>query len=300
MSIDVPVVLMSGYEVDADVAAEAIDRGVLSYLNKPFQPTELAAAVQKALRRQRAMSGGIRELIAQHMAFERMLPTVFVHRQPIVRWSKRRVEGYECLLRAREPSLPHPGAILEAAERFERLHDLGRVVRERCAEPGGPATLVFVNLHPVDIDDEQLYDATSPLGRMSERVVLEITERARFDDLDRARRAVCRLRDMGFRIAIDDIGAGFAGLSSLTTFEPDVVKLDMSLVRGIHDSRVKRRLVDTLIRVCAELSIMVIAEGVETSAELGALLDLGCDVFQGYLFAKPAVGYPDPEWSVLT
>jgi EAL domain-containing protein (putative c-di-GMP-specific phosphodiesterase class I) len=158
--------------------------------------------------------------------------------------------------------------------------------------------MLFVNLHPDDLQDETLYDPSSALARMAGSVVFEITERATLGDLDMARRAVRRLRDMGFGIALDDIGAGFASLSTLTVIEPDIVKLDMSLVRDIDRSQMKRMLVSTVTSACRDLSIAIVAEGVETPAELETLVDLGCDVFQGYLFAKPAPGFPGASWDV--
>src|SRR5690606_12087135 len=99
------------------------------------------------------------------------------------------------------------------------------------------------------------------------RIVLEVTERASLDRLDNLRDRVARLRALGYRIAVDDLGAGYAGLSAFANLEPDVVKIDMSLVRDIENARTKQRLVRSLADVCGELGMKVVAEGVETAAE---------------------------------
>src|SRR5207253_1157687 len=110
--------------------------------------------------------------------------------------------------------------------------------------------------------------------------------RARFD----------RLREQGFRIALDDLGAGYASLSTFVKLQPELVKLDMSLVRGLHEDFTKQSLVRSITNLCSQLGIAVIAEGVETEEERVALLDLGADLLQGYLFAKPARPFPEVNW----
>jgi EAL domain-containing protein (putative c-di-GMP-specific phosphodiesterase class I) len=215
--------------------------------------------------------------------------------QPIVSWSRHEVFGYEALLRSREPSLPHPGAILDAAERLERLPELGRAIRAKAAEPAnrmGPDAMMFVNLHTQDLLDEELFDRKSPLARIADRVVLEITERASLHHLRDVHPRIARLREMGFRIAVDDLGAGYAGLTSFAQLEPEVVKLDMSLVRGVHTQPTKQTLVRTMIGMCHELGMQVVAEGIETPEERDAILEAGCDLLQGYLFARPGTAFP--------
>ena len=99
-----------------------------------------------------------------------------------------------------------------------------------------------------------------------------------------------QLRNMGFGIAIDDLGAGHAGLNRLLYLRPSLVKLDMELVRGIQFDSMQRTLVSTMIRLCEDLGIQIIVEGVETKEERDVLADLGCDLMQGYFFARPQEG----------
>ena len=98
---------------------------------------------------------------------------------------------------------------------------------------------------------------------------------------------IARLREMGFRIAVDDLGAGYAGLTSFAQLEPEVVKLDMSLVRNVHSSAVKQKLVRSMTSLCSDMGIAVVAEGIEIIEERDVIIDLGCDLLQGYLYARP-------------
>jgi EAL domain-containing protein (putative c-di-GMP-specific phosphodiesterase class I) len=107
---------------------------------------------------------------------------------------------------------------------------------------------------------------------------------------------VARLRDIGFRIAVDDIGAGYAGLSSIAQLEPDVVKIDMAMVRHIDVEPTKQKLVSAMAKLCQEMNVRVIAEGVETTAERDTLAALGCDLMQGYFFARPSLPFPEARF----
>ena len=104
------------------------------------------------------------------------------------------------------------------------------------------------------------------------------------------------LRYMGFRIAVDDLGAGAAGLSSFARLSPEFVKLDMALVRDVHLSEVGQRVVRAMTSLCKDMHVRVIAEGVETAEERDTLAGLGCDWMQGYLFARPQRGFALSGW----
>jgi EAL domain-containing protein (putative c-di-GMP-specific phosphodiesterase class I) len=104
-------------------------------------------------------------------------------------------------------------------------------------------------------------------------------------------------RDLGFRVAVDDLGAGYAGLSSFTLLQPDYVKLDASLIRSLETSPEKRSIVKAMLQLGArDLNLMVISEGVETAEERDTLVALGGDLLQGHLFARPSRGFVDPVW----
>jgi EAL domain-containing protein (putative c-di-GMP-specific phosphodiesterase class I) len=181
--------------------------------------------------------------------------------------------------------------VLDAAQRSGRLYDVGRLVRATVAEAAVAAPahwLFFVNLHPEDLGDPALHAEDSALAALASRVVLEITERASLEALPGVRSQVAKLREMGFRVALDDLGAGYAGLTSFVRLEPEFVKLDMSLVRDVHQSDAKQKIIGSMVSLCHEMGKQIVAEGVEQAAERDTLVALGCDLLQGYLFGKPA------------
>ncbi|MBZ0235978.1 MAG: EAL domain-containing protein, partial [Deltaproteobacteria bacterium] len=137
-----------------------------------------------------------------------------------------------------------------------------------------------------ELTDEELFTDANPLAPYAGQVVLELTERARLETLTDAPARIAMLRAMGFSFAIDDLGAGYAGLGSLAVIEPEVVKLDMGLVRDIATNPTKRRIVAATARLCRELGSQVVAEGVETAEERAFLVD-HVDLLQGYLFGRP-------------
>ena len=309
--LDIPVILITG-SPSLETAVAAVQHGALRYLTKPVDAQQLRSVTADAVRLHRLarakrsaldLAGGGDRLVGDRAgliaSFARALDTLWIAYQPIVSWSRREVYGYEALLRSREPSLPHPGAILDAAEQLKRLPELGRAIRSRAAEPLAMMpdhAALFVNLHTHDLLDEDLFEADRPLARIASRVVLEITERASLHHIGDVQARIGRLRESGFRIAVDDLGAGYAGLTSFAHLEPEVVKLDMSLVRNVHAQPTKQTLVRTMIAMCRELGMQIVAEGVETPEERDAIVEAGCDLMQGYLFAKPGPAFPAPSF----
>ncbi|HEY2030868.1 MAG TPA: EAL domain-containing protein [Myxococcales bacterium] len=307
--MDVPVIIVTASPA-LETALQAIDEGALKYLVKPVRAEELLSTIERAvalgrmsrlkrqalaLLQQRGDEPGDRATATA--AFDRVLSGLTMAYQPVVDVAKGTVFGYEALMRTTEKSYPSPLAVLEAAERLDRLADLGRRIRELVAvqtaqAPDGAA--ILVNLHPRDLLDEQLFDRKAPLSLVAKRVILEVTERSLLEDVPNPHARIARLRGLGFRVAVDDLGAGYAGLNSFAQLEPDVVKLDLTLVRDIHLSSMKRSLVQAMIEVCRSLNVLLIAEGVETAAERDVLTELRCPLMQGYLFARPAPSFSAP------
>jgi EAL domain-containing protein (putative c-di-GMP-specific phosphodiesterase class I) len=305
---DVPLVLLTASPT-VETAIGAIEAGVHRYLTKPITNERLIHEVIEATnlcrvarmrrkvlgtledraRRRRLATGKPRSQLDE--AFEQM----WLAAQPIVRISTRQVYAYELLVRSDTENMRTAPQILDACERQHRLGELGRRVRglarERLTSLPGP-TRIFVNLHPAEILDPDLRGDDDPLANVAERVTLEVTERARLDGVPGVDQAVRDLRATGYHIALDDLGCGYAGLTSLANLEPQVVKLDMSLVRGIDTDSMRATLVRAMIELCATLKIIVVAEGVETKAERDTLIGLGCDLLQGYYFARPGRDFP--------
>lgn len=298
---DLPVLLMTG-EPKLDGAVEAIEYGAVNYLAKPFHAERLAAAVASAARRHgvarmRRRAQAFSETherddedrLELERRFRRAIEARWLVYQPIVHAASGATYSFECLVRTAEPSLQRPDVLIGVAERLGRVPELGRAVRQAAAATlaTGPAgTRLFVNLHPLELADEELFTDANPLAPYARQVVLELTERARLETLTDAPARIAMLRAMGFSFAIDDLGAGYAGLGSLAVIEPEVVKLDMGLVRDIATNPTKRRIVAATARLCRELGSQVVAEGVETAEERAFLVD-HVDLLQGYLFGRP-------------
>ncbi|HYP86808.1 MAG TPA: EAL domain-containing protein [Polyangiaceae bacterium] len=300
--LDLPVVLITG-NPDLDTAAAAVEYGAFHYLIKPVESFRLEQTVERA-----ATAGRIarakREYVEQYGSgvflasdragvdakLDRALATLWTAFQPIVRAADASAFAQEALLRCEEPTLANPAAVFDAAERAQRLWDVGRMVRGHVAQvvdatPG--RGLFFINLHRFDLADPLLHAADAPLSRVAERVVLEVTERVSLQVTPELTDQVKNLRNLGFRLALDDLGAGDAGLTSFVRLEPEFVKLDTSLVHDLHLSEAKQRIVGSMVSLCHEMGKQVVAEGVEVLAERDALLGLGCDFLQGYLFGEP-------------
>lgn len=304
---DLPVVLMTAGG-DLQTAVRAVEYGALRYLLKPVDPALLVGTAADAVRLRQIgrMKRRAFELYGHEQGresertarFNNALATLRMVYQPIVRWSGREVFAFEALVRNEEPTLCRPDALFSAAEALDRLWDVGRAIRRQVAavveETGAPCT--FVNLHPRDLEDEDLLSPDAPLSRVATRVVLEVTERASLDEVRDVRARFATLRGLGFRLAVDDLGAGYAGLTAFAQLQPEVVKLDMSLIRGVDAEPTKRKLIESMTRLCHELGMLVIAEGVETRSERDTLIAAGCDLFQGYLFARPGPAFPAADF----
>ncbi|HEY3594952.1 MAG TPA: EAL domain-containing response regulator [Polyangiaceae bacterium] len=303
---DLPIVLVTALPM-LESALDAIQYGAFRYIPKPVNPELLRLTVDQAVNLHRlarvkrealtlmGLSVGASDRAGLEAGFERALDDMWMAFHPVVRATDGSVFGYEALLRTREPLLPGPGEVLDAADRLGESRRLGRLARERAAMPMSQAahgTQLFVNLHPRDLDDPELGSPDSLLGSIADRVVLEVTEREPLTNVERIRDKVAALRMLGFRIAIDDLGAGYAGLTSFATLEPDIVKLDMSLVRNIDHEPVKQKVVASMVGLCKDMGLLIVAEGIETAPERDTLVSLGCDLLQGYLFARPGPPFP--------
>jgi EAL domain-containing protein (putative c-di-GMP-specific phosphodiesterase class I)/CheY-like chemotaxis protein len=299
-NLDTPVILMTGNPT-LPTAVEAFELGALGYLTKPVPSVKLLEAVRDALRlvrltrlRRQALAelGGEARYIADRAGleslFRRAQAGLWMAYQPVLWARDRKPYGREALLRTTARDVPDAKAFLEVAQRLGGIRDLGRQVRAAVAHDlSTMAGDVLVNLHPLELSDPELGSAAEPLTSHAERVVLEITERDSLDGVAGLRDCVGRLRARGFRIAIDDLGAGYAALSGFASVEPDLVKLDMSLVRGVDRHRTRRKLVGSLAGLCRDLGILVVAEGIETEPERQVVVEAGCDLLQGFLLGRP-------------
>ena len=313
---DMPVVLITGTS-RPDAAIAAAEQAAFRYLLKPLSLAQLQQTVIDSVQMHRvlvlrrmavdlasaAWSPAEDRTSLKHL-FERALQSIWMAYQPVYSWKEERIFSYEALLRTDEPTMANPCVFLSAAERLNRMAEVGRIVRDQVAAevPSAPARFIFVNLHSSDLLDEHLYHPGSALSQVADRVVLELSERACLTSLPDIRARVARLRALGFGIAIDNLGAGDADLSSFSALQPTVVKYDMSLVRGVDSSPTRRKVIAAMTSFFTEMEVKVVAEGVETRSERDTLVGLGVDLMQGFFFARPAPmpNQPSPPAEVAT
>jgi EAL domain-containing protein (putative c-di-GMP-specific phosphodiesterase class I) len=304
--LDVPVILMTG-RPDLESSVRAVEYGAFRYLAKPVDLGELEKTVHRAaqlhsmarLKREALDLAGLErrrlgDRAGLEARFGMAMKMMWMAYQPVISMQSGTIYGYEALLRSYEPTLREARELLGAAERLGRLPELGRSIRARVSgdAAGAPKDAkLLVNLGALELNDQELYRAESPLSLLAASVTLEITERASLDAVQDVRGHVRRLREMGFHIAVDDLGAGYAGLTTFSQLEPDMAKLDMSLVRDIDQLPRKQSVVRSMIGLCKELGTVVVAEGIETAAERDTLAELGCDLMQGFFLSRPEAGF---------
>ncbi len=227
------------------------------------------------------------------------------HFQPIVSFAQPlKVFAYEALLRGRETdgTLISPGAILRAArdanvifqtDRAARLNSIGAVVAR------GVETNVFINFTPNSVYDPSFclrstVSAVEAAGLPPSRFVFEVTESDRVLDVDHLLGILSFYRRGGFRVALDDLGAGYSSLNLLARLRPDFVKLDMELIRGIDEDPYKAVVVEKLLDLAREVGATSVVEGVETEGEWRWAEAHGADLAQGFLCARPDAEPPKP------
>lgn len=293
-------ILMTGHD-NLPAIVDSVNRGgVFKVLRKPFQQREvlevLEGALANAARFVEAHLASADELRhAENEELQRIFDedAIELAIQVIVQADPPHAPfAYEALMRPKSERYPSPLALLVAAEEHGRVADVGALVLRKAAETLKtlpPGVKLFVNLHPSQLGDPQaLEQGLQPMLTDAERVVFEITERSRLQDIECWEESVAVLTQAGFAIAVDDLGAGYSALSMLADLQPQYIKLDMSLIDGIADAPRKQRLVQVLTVFGSATGAQVVAEGVETQAQADCLLECGCDLLQGYLFGRPS------------
>ncbi len=257
----------------------------------PSAPSDLARTQSLAGLVARSQGGWLIEMMQQGR-----LTTFF---QPIVLTADpAEVHGHECLLRGRERdgSIVSAGEMLRVARDADMLFTLDRAARLeaiRNVVAQRPKGLTFINFAPTAIYDPAFclrttVSAVEESGLPPEQFVFEVNEADRISDVDHLAGIVRFYRQRGFRIALDDLGAGYGSLDLLARLQPDYVKIDLGLVRGVDRDPFRARVLDRLLELARDLRLLTLVEGIETEAEWTWAKEHGADFSQGFLFARPA------------
>jgi EAL domain-containing protein (putative c-di-GMP-specific phosphodiesterase class I)/FixJ family two-component response regulator len=306
-----PVVVITADDAHHSVQ-RALQMGAHDFVRKPFDATELVLRVRNLLvnrsaylelRRNRSWLKsrlglfepdlarldddrvGTRESI-QHVIEH---DTVRIAVQPIVDMRDGSVVGAEALARFPAEPFPHPGAWFAAALEVGLTPELEIVCARKAlsllgSRPEG--TTLSINFSPGTVMD----DLPQKLGDVPwHRIVIELTEHVPVEDYAVLNAALAPLRAQGAKIAVDDTGAGFASLRHILDLAPDVIKIDIGITRGVDSDPSRAAIVTMLVSFAERMGIRVVAEGVETEAERGTMLELGAVYGQGYLFGRPEI-----------
>lgn len=221
--------------------------------------------------------------------------------QPIVDVDASTVFAYEALVRGANGA--SAGEVLGAVKQDElyAFDQTCRVLAIDTAQRLGMDTYLSINFLPNSVYEPATcirltVAAAQKVGFPTDRLIFEMTESEKLHDSEHALRIIKDYQQRGFLTAIDDFGAGYSGLNLLAEFQPHIVKLDMALTRDIDRDAVRRAIVGGVVGTCKALGCKVIAEGIESPGELDTLRQMGVSLFQGYLFARPALeALPEPD-----
>lgn len=296
-------ILVTGM-LDLDLAVQAVNTGeVARFVEKPFKHDRLIAAVDDALNTKLRMVEIARvQQKASQEEEKRVLDEclqgnfIQVALQPMISSTgarKGEVYAFEALLRSTHPVFDGPLSIIRAAERYERLSMMAEVIADRVRDwikILSPDIKLFLNIHPDELcSGEALIIRLKKLEEWSSRIVLEITERSKLQQIESWEETLEQIEAMGYEVAIDDLGAGYASLSVLADLRPKYIKMDMSIIRNVHADDRKRRLVTLMCDFANATNAMIVAEGIEVEEELIALQECGVHLLQGFFFARPSL-----------
>ncbi|WP_421857099.1 EAL domain-containing protein [Oceanicaulis sp.] len=229
--------------------------------------------------------------------------------QPIIDFKTRTIFAQEALVRGAEGQ--SAGSVLSKVT-ADNMHAFDRHCRIQAIKSASAALSDRPEFLSLNTMPNAVYDPATCLRTTlaaaaansfpTHRIMFEMTEHEAVTDPDHFAMIVRSYKDMGFLTALDDFGSGGAGLTLLAAVMPDIIKLDMGLVRNVHISPVKRTILSAMVEICDRFDIKIIAEGIEVKAEARALFDLGIHLFQGYYFSKPqldeAPAISDINWSI--
>lgn len=225
--------------------------------------------------------------------------------QPIIDAKTKTVFAYEALVRGTDGA--GAGEVLSQIDETNRyvFDQTCRVTAIKLASDLGLDCILSINFLPNAVYRPETciratLEAADEFGFPADKIMFEVTESEPIKDPGHLLNIFNEYNDRGFITAIDDFGSGYAGLNLLSKFKPQILKIDMELCQGISEDMVKKTITKGAVETCHALDIKVIAEGVETKADLDTLLGMGIDYFQGYIFGKPEIEkLPLPDYSSL-
>jgi EAL domain-containing protein (putative c-di-GMP-specific phosphodiesterase class I) len=223
---------------------------------------------------------------------------VYIVFQPIVDLRTGKTFAQEGLARSATPHFQGPLDLFAAAVKESLCGRLGRILRQMAVD-GAPEWPLFVNVNPNEFSEGWLVQPDDPIFWHEQPLYLEITESVPISHFAMCHGVLQEIRSKGIALAVDDLGAGFSNLKYIADLSPEVVKLDRELVAGLTPGSRQFRLVQHIVAMCQDLGARVVAEGIETIAELDAVIAAGAHFGQGYLLARPNTPAPAVDWPTI-
>ena len=297
LSLSIPVIMLTCQDKTLD-KVEAFNLGVADYIGKDFPLEEILARIKAVLRETAPAATSLakqernKKILELRMIVEEKNMRTFF--QPIVTLASKKPIGYEALTRGPAGSfLENPVDLFTLANEESMFFELSRASLSLAVKRAtfiGQGQLLFLNIDPIILnkDDFKGLDFLADSKITASQVCIEITERTCINGFARLSSDLKYFKAQGVKVAIDDVGEGYSSLKAIAEIRPEFIKVDMGLVRGVNADEVKKSLVQAIADFAKKMHSYLIAEGIETQEEYSALLSLGVEYGQGYLFAKPA------------
>ncbi|MGC8769042.1 EAL domain-containing protein [Calditerrivibrio sp.] len=227
--------------------------------------------------------------------------SIITYFQPIIDIRSNQIVGYECLSRGikMDGSIMPPNLMFHSARKTEMIFNLDRQCRISAIKNSKAKEIdkmIFINFTPTSIYNPEfcLRDTVKTATELNfdfSKIVFEVVESDKVENFVHLKNILDFYNNMGFKVALDDVGSGYSSLNLLASLKPNIVKIDIELVRDIDKDIAKKAIVSSLVGICKEIGSLSLAEGIETHGEMEMLKNLGVDLMQGYLFGKPS---PEP------
>lgn len=296
---DIPIIIISGLQNKSD-RVEGLYSGAEDYITKPFEPEELFARMDVVFRRHDMRTNADTPQHHQEIIGElkRIIDeeSINVRFQPIYFLKPMRLLGLEMLSRPQTISpMLNPEIFFKSALKYGVYYEVEmigwRKALKMASENFDGRQKLFLNCDPYLLESEKfktVKEVFSGYGISSNEVYLEITERSAVNSFDTFYERIRDFRQDGFKIAVDDMGAGYSSLESIIEIKPEVIKLDGHIVNGVSHDPYKNSIVKLFVAFCRENRIICVAEGIENKQDFDALIELGVDAGQGYYLCRPA------------
>ncbi len=292
----IPIIILTAKDKILD-KVEAFNLGATDYIGKHFSFEEILARIKAALREgspetdSRAKEERDKKILALRKVIdEKSIRMLF---QPIVVLATRQPTGYEALMRGPQASfLENPLELLALATEANmllELHILSLSLAAKMASFIPPGLLLFLNTDPLIINTDYFrnMDFLKNSTMKPSQICIEITERTYIKSFTKLSSDLEYLKSRGVKIGVDDVGEGYASLKAIAELKPEFLKVDIDIVRNIDSDKIKNSLMRLILELAKEINSHLVAEGIETEAENNALIAMGVEYGQGFLFAKP-------------